>query len=46
LKRKIFSLLDNPEPYQKTMSRFLLTGIDSMCSRIQAFRSENLRNDF
>ena len=46
LKRKIFSLLDNPEPYQEAMSRFLLTGIDSMCSRIQAFRSENLRNDF
>jgi len=46
LKRKIFSLLDNPEPYQEAISRFLLTGIDSMRSRIQAFRSENLRNDF
>ena len=46
LKRKIFSLLDNPEPYQESISRFLLTGVDSMCSRIQAFRSENLRNDF
>ncbi len=46
LKRKILSLLKNPETYQKAISRFGLTGIDSMCSRIQAFRNENhLRND-
>jgi len=45
LKRKIFSLLENPETYQEAISRFGLTGIDSMCSRIQAFRNENLRNN-
>jgi len=46
LKRKILSLLKNPETYQKAISRFGLTGMDSMCSRIQAFRNENhLRND-
>jgi len=45
LKRKILSLLENPETYQEAISRFGLTGIDSMCSRIQAFRNENLRNN-
>ncbi|UCD33254.1 MAG: glycosyltransferase, partial [Desulfobacterales bacterium] len=45
LKRKILSLLENPETYQDAIAKFSLTGMDSMCSRIQAFRHENFRND-
>ena len=45
LKSKILSLLQNPETYQDAISKFMLTGIDSMYSRIQAFRNENLINE-
>ncbi len=46
LKSKVLSLLQNPETYQEAISKFMLTGIDSMYSRIQAFRNENLINEF
>lgn len=46
LKSKVLSLLQNPEMYQEAISKFMLTGIDSMSLRIQAFRNENLINEF
>jgi predicted glycosyltransferase len=39
LRGKIDHLLANPESYYEALSRFRFTGIDSMRSRIQAFRS-------
>jgi predicted glycosyltransferase len=40
LRTKIDALLANPDPYHEALSRFRFTGIDSMRSRIRAFRSK------
>jgi predicted glycosyltransferase len=40
LRTKIDVLLANPDPYHEALSRFRFTGIDSMRSRIRAFRSK------
>ncbi len=42
LRRKVFSLLEHPEPYQDNISRFQLTGIKTMRQRIRAFRNKEL----
>jgi predicted glycosyltransferase len=39
LREKVFSLLENPEVYQRAISRFRLTGIDIMRQRLKFFRS-------
>jgi predicted glycosyltransferase len=39
MRRKIDRLFANPDGYYEALSRFRFTGIDSMRSRIQAFRS-------
>jgi predicted glycosyltransferase len=42
LREKVFSLLENPEVYQRAISRFRLTGIDIMRQRLKFFRSNQL----
>jgi predicted glycosyltransferase len=37
---KIFSMLENPQPFQEAMSQFRLTGLDVMCHRIGEFRCQ------
>jgi predicted glycosyltransferase len=39
LREKIFTLLENPEPYHQAISRFKLTGIETMQKRLGKFRS-------
>jgi predicted glycosyltransferase len=38
LLKKILALLENPQPYQDAISRFRLTGIETMRQRLQDFR--------
>jgi len=38
LRQRIFSLLENPEPYHQAISRFKLTGIETMQKRLGEFR--------
>jgi predicted glycosyltransferase len=38
LKEKLFSLLENPEPYHEAISRFKLTGFETMQKRLDEFR--------
>ena len=38
LLKKILALLENPQPYQDAISRFRLTGIETMRQRLQEFR--------
>jgi predicted glycosyltransferase len=38
LRTKVVSLLQNPEPYRVAISRFQLTGIETMQKRLQEFR--------
>ncbi|MBW2030386.1 MAG: glycosyltransferase [Deltaproteobacteria bacterium] len=40
LREKVFSLLDNPKPYQDAMSQFPLTGLDVISERLQACRNK------
>jgi len=40
LRRKIFEILERPEPYQEAICRFQLTGLDIISQRLQAFRNE------
>ncbi|MFC1489328.1 glycosyltransferase family protein [Thermodesulfobacteriota bacterium] len=40
LYQKIISLLMHPEPYKEAISRFQMTGIESMCSRVETFRNQ------
>jgi len=42
LHEKLVALLQNPEPYQKAVSRFRLTGIETMQQRLREFRSNKL----
>jgi predicted glycosyltransferase len=37
---KIFAMLDNPRSFHDAISRFRLTGIDTMCHRIGGFRCQ------
>jgi predicted glycosyltransferase len=37
---KIFTMLDNLKPFHEAMSRFPLTGIETMCQRIGEFRCQ------
>ncbi len=37
LKEKIFAMLESPEPYRKAISRFPLTGIETMRKRLDYF---------
>ncbi len=39
---KLTALLENPEPYQNAISRFRLTGIETMQQRLQEFRGNKL----
>ncbi len=39
---KIVTLLQNPEPYREAISRFRLTGIETMQQRLQEFRCKKL----
>jgi len=39
LHQKILSLLMHPEPFKEAISRFQMTGIESMCSRVETFRN-------
>ncbi len=41
LREKVFYLLNNPDPIQKAICGFALTGLDSMRQRIESFRDEN-----
>ena len=38
LQEKIFSILENPEPYREAISRFRLTGLEAMQKRLFEFR--------
>ena len=38
LQEKIFSILENPEPYREAISRFRLTGLEAMQKRLLEFR--------
>ncbi|UCE53822.1 MAG: glycosyltransferase [Desulfobacterales bacterium] len=38
LLKKILALLENPQPYQESIARFRLTGIETMQQRLQEFR--------
>lgn len=40
LGQKLFDLLENPEPYHKAISRFRLTGIETMQQRLREFRCQ------
>jgi predicted glycosyltransferase len=42
LHEKLVALLQNPEPYQKAVSNFRLTGIETMQQRLREFRSIKL----
>jgi len=42
LRNKVLSLLEAPEPYQEAISRFRLTGIETMRQRLQFFRNNKL----
>ena len=42
LRNKVLSLLEAPEPYQEAISRFRLTGIETMRRRLQLFRNNKL----
>ena len=42
LHEKLVALLQNPEPYQKAVSNFRLTGIETMQQRLREFRSNKL----
>ncbi len=42
MRKKILSLLEHPEPYYDAISRFRLTGIDSIRQRIHVFRNNKL----
>ena len=39
LYQKILTLLMHPEPYKEAIARFQMTGIESMCSRVETFRN-------
>ena len=38
MRAKVFSLLDNPAPYQQAISQFQMTGISAMQGRLKVFR--------
>jgi len=38
LRRRIFALLEHPEPYQEAIASFRLTGIESMRQRLDSYR--------
>jgi len=38
LRHKLFAILEDPKPYQDAISRFRLTGIETMQQRLQQFR--------
>ncbi len=40
LGQKLFDLLENPEPYHEAISRFRLTGIETMQQRLREFRCQ------
>ena len=40
LRQKLFDLLQNPEPYHDAISRFRLTGIETMQQRLREFRCQ------
>ncbi len=40
LGQKLFDLLENPKPYHEAISRFRLTGIETMQQRLRAFRCQ------
>jgi predicted glycosyltransferase len=40
LLQKLIAILENPHPYQEAVSRFRLTGIETMQQRLQEFRSK------
>ena len=40
LGQKLFDLLENPKPYQEAISRFRLTGIETMQQRLREFRCQ------
>ncbi len=40
LGQKLFDLLENPEPYHKAISRFRMTGIETMQQRLREFRCQ------
>ncbi|MFH2218613.1 MAG: glycosyltransferase [Pseudomonadota bacterium] len=40
LRKRILSLLKFPEPYKEAMSRFRLTGIETMLQRLQFFKTK------
>ncbi len=42
LSKKVAALLQNPEPYRAAISRFQLTGIETMQKRLLEFRCKKL----
>jgi predicted glycosyltransferase len=40
LRQKLFDLLENPKPYHEAISRFRLTGIETMQKRLREFRCQ------
>jgi predicted glycosyltransferase len=42
LRDKVLTLLENPEPYHEAVSRFRLTGIETMQKRLREFRCKRL----
>jgi predicted glycosyltransferase len=42
MREKIHSLLNNPRPYHEAISKFQMTGIQTMCNRLQSFRTERI----
>jgi predicted glycosyltransferase len=45
MRRKVFNLLENPEPYREAIARFNMTGIEVMRERLRVFRYGEIFSD-
>jgi predicted glycosyltransferase len=43
MRRKVFDLLEQPAPYRNAIAGFAMTGIETMCRRLDVFRSGKTR---
>ena len=42
MREKVFSLLEHPEPFQDAISRFRLTGLETMLNQLHSLRSKDI----
>jgi predicted glycosyltransferase len=40
MRKKIFTLLEHPEPFQEAITRFRLTGLENMLSKLHSFKDK------